>query len=66
MVVKLKGFKQARFRIRRRRVVLRSTWRFSSMSVKTILAKQTLPSISKLSVIKELFPSVHANYNACL
>ena len=25
MVVKLKGFKQARFRIRRRRVVLRST-----------------------------------------
>ena len=51
-VVKLKGFQQERFRICKRRAVLRSSM-------------ELFKSISRLSVIKVLSPSICTNENAC-
>ena len=63
-VVKLKGFHVFVYAVEAEQccIVLR---KFSRMSVKRILAKQILPSISRVSIIKELSPLIYASANAC-
>ena len=59
-VVKLKGFHVFVYVVGAEQCCI-VLWKFSRMSVKRILAKQILPSISRVSIIKELSPLIYAN-----
>ena len=63
-VVKLKGFHVFVYVVGAEQCCI-VLWKFSRMFVKRILAKQILPSISRVPIIKELSPLIYANENAC-